>query len=178
MSHKFVVALVIAALTLGAPVRGAESLRIVPQVRNGQVFVSFELTDAYTGDLRDAIASGLRTTLTYSIELRMVVPTWIDRTVTTAVVGITDRYDNLTRRHNLSRVVDGRVVDELVTEDESVARQWLMRLDPLPLYAASRLEPNRSYYVRVSARARPHGSLLGWTNAIIGQANVTRIPVR
>ena len=176
MPHKFGVLLATVPLGLAVAVSATESLRVVPIVRGDQVLVSFQLTDAYTADLRDAIASGLRTTFTYSIELRMVVPAWIDRTITTAVVGITDRYDNLTRRHNLSRTVDGRITDELVTEDESVVRQWLMQLDPLPLYTASKLERSRSYYVRVSARARPHGSMLGWTNAIIGQANFTFAP--
>jgi hypothetical protein len=173
MVHKLGILSAIALLALGGAAAAAEGLQIVPEVRGNQVLVSFELTDAYTADLRDAIASGLRTTLTYNIDLRMVVPVWIDRTMTSSVVTIADRYDNLTRRHHLSRSVDGRVVDEAVTEDESVARRWLTRMDPIPLYTASRLEPGRSYYVRVSARARPHGSLLGWTTAITAQANFT-----
>ena len=40
-----------------------------------------------------------------------------------------------------------------------------------------RLDPSRDYYVRISAHARPQsGSLLGWVNAVSGQAKFTFIP--
>ena len=60
-------------------------------------------------EVRQAIASGLRTTFSYDIELRMVVPTWVDRTIATATVTISDQYDNLTRRYSVTRMVDGRI---------------------------------------------------------------------
>ena len=59
---------------------------IVPLVADGEVLVTFELADAYTQDVREAIASGLRTTFTYDVELRMPVAGWVDRTITTAVI--------------------------------------------------------------------------------------------
>jgi hypothetical protein len=168
---------ILALLAAGAAVRAAESLRIVPIVSHDQVLVSTELTDAYTDDVRAAIASGLRTTFTYEVELRVVATVWVDRTVATAVVTTADQYDNLTRRHSLSRMVDGREVESLGTEDESLVRRWLTTLSRVPLSQASRLDPNRDYYVRVRARVRPRGaSLLGLTNVVTGQAKFTLIP--
>jgi hypothetical protein len=169
---------VVTFLALGSAVIFAQDpLRIMPVVRNHQVVVSFTLAQAYNEDVRDAIASGLRTTFTYDVQLRMVVPAWVDRTVATAVVSVTDRYDNLTRRHSLSRTVDGRIVDALVTEDESVARAWLSSVDRLPLIETARLDANRDYYVRVNATARPSsGSFLGRTSLLTGQARFTFIP--
>src|SRR3954447_12343477 len=93
----------IGLLGAGALVRGAESLRIVPIVGNDKVLVSVEFADAFTDEVREAIGSGLRTTFTYQIELRMTVPVWVDPTICTVVVTATDQYDNLTRRHTLSR---------------------------------------------------------------------------
>jgi hypothetical protein len=155
----------------------AESLRITPLVHDDQVVVSFELADAYTSEVRDAIASGLRTTFTYDVELRMVVPAWVDRTIASAVVTATDQYDNLMRRHSLSRIVDGQVKEATVTDDETVVRKWLTAWDRLPVCRTWSLEPTRDYYVRISARARPRGSsLLGWANAITGQTKFTFIP--
>ena len=87
--------------------------------------VSFELNDAYNDAVREAIASGLRTTFTYELELR--TPAWIDRTIGTTIVATTDQYDNLTRRHTLTRTVDGRVEDVLVTEDDAVVKSWLTK---------------------------------------------------
>ena len=155
----------------------AESLRIVPLVRDDQVLVSFELIDAYTEDVRAAVSSGLRTTFTYDVDLRMDVPFWADRTVATALVSITDDYDSLTGRHSLARRIDGRVIEALVTQDEDVVREWFTTLERLPLCDTSRLQPNRDYYVRVSARSRPQvGSVLAWADAVRGQATFTFIP--
>lgn len=166
----------IAFVAASTIVYGAASLKVVPLVTGNDVLVSFELTGAFTDDVREAISSGLRTTFTYDIELRMAVPVWVDRTIATAVVGVSDQYDNLTRRHRLTRTLDGRVVDASVTEDEAVVRRWLTTLIRLPLSRTSTLDANREYYVRISARARPQGtSLLGWATAITSQTKFTFI---
>ena len=116
----------------------ADTLKIVPLVRDGQVLVSCHLADGYTADVRDVIQSGLRTTFTYTVELRLKVPVWVDRIVESAVVTTTVQYDNLTRRHSVSRLLDGRVEDAKVTEDEAVVRDWLTAFDKLPLFRTSR----------------------------------------
>ena len=121
MNHRLCFWCVMAVIAVGALVRAAESLRIVPIVHDDKVLISFELADAYTDAVRDAVSSGLRTTFTYDIALRMHVPAWVDRTVATAVVSMTDHFDNLTRRHSLSRTVDGRLLEATVTEDELIA---------------------------------------------------------
>lgn len=155
----------------------AENLRIVPIVSGDRVVVSAELADAYSEDIQQAIASGLRTSFSYDIELRMVVPAWVDRTIATATVTTTDQYDNLTRRHALSRLVDGRVEDASVTEDNAVVRKWLTTLSRVPLCDTSKLDPVRDYYVRITARAKPRGtSLVGWATSVVGQAKFTFIP--
>jgi hypothetical protein len=176
MLRRVFLASVMAIVAAGAVLR-AESLRIVPIADADTVVVTFELSDAYTDEVRQAISSGLRTTFTYNIELRMVVPTWVDRTVASAVVTIADQYDNLTRRHSLSRTVDGRVMDAVVTDDAELVQQWLTKFTRLPLVETAKLDPNRDYYVRISAQARPRsGSIIGWANAITGRAKFTLIP--
>ncbi len=153
----------------------AEGVRITPITRDQKVFVSFELTDAYTDSIREVISSGLRTTFSYDVALRMEA--WVDRTIATTVVSTSDQYDNLTRQHRLTRTVDGRVEEATVTDDESVARVWLTTWKRLPLCETSKLDPTRDYYVRITARARPSsGSLIGWASAITGQTKFTFIP--
>lgn len=160
-----------------AGVAADESLRIVPVVHDKQVVVTLQMADAYTDEIRDTISSGLRTTFTYDLQLRMLVGGWVDRTVATAVVTVSDQYDNLTRRHTLSRVVDGRTDESVVTEDEAVVRQWLTTLSRLPLCETTKLERNREYYVRVTARKRPLRSFpFAFANAVTGQAKFTFIP--
>ena len=105
----------VALIALSATLFAADVIRIVPLVRDSQVLVSFELADGYTEDVRAAIHSGLRTTFTYTVELRLDVPIWIDRTIATAVVSNTVQYDNLTRRHSVQRTLVGRVEQARVT---------------------------------------------------------------
>ncbi len=133
---------------------GRDTLKIVPLVREGQVLVSCVLADGYTTDVHDVIQSGLKTTFTYTVELRLKVPVWVDRVVETATVTTTVQFDNLTRRHSMSRYLDGRVENAQVTEDEAVVRSWLTAFDKLPLFKTSRLEANREY-LRGGARRGP-----------------------
>ena len=63
-------------VALGTIGRADETLRIVPVIHDDEVSVSFELADAYTDDVKAAIASGLKTTFTYDVELRMSVSGW------------------------------------------------------------------------------------------------------
>ena len=157
--------------------QSAQTLRIIPITRDNQVLVSFEVADGYTNDVRDAIASGLKTTFSYDVELRMIARMWVDRLIATSVVSVSDRYDNLTRRHTLTRTVDGREQDSITTESEATVRQWLTSLDKLAICRTTKLEPNRDYYVSVRARVLPyHTSMLGLPSAIVGRTPFTFVP--
>ena len=175
MMRKAVIAPLLLLLLAAVPLRAEETLRIIPFINDNRVLVSFELDDAYTPEVREAIASGLRTTFSYQLELR--TPGFFDRTVGTAVVATTDQYDNLTRRHTLTRTVDGKVEDVLVTEDEAVVKTWLTKWIRVPVADTARLDPARDYYVRVTTRTRPPGgSLLGLTKTVTGQVKFTFVP--
>src|SRR5918912_474898 len=100
----FVLVVLVAATVA---VRADEKLSIKPVlIRDNHVVVSYELEDAYNAAVKDAIASGLKTTFSYDVELRTKVPGWIDRVVATVLVSVSDQYDNLTRRHHLTRTID------------------------------------------------------------------------
>ena len=163
---------------LAATLHAQDSVRIVPLVRDGQVLVTFELPNGYTEEVRDAIRSGLRTTFTYTVDLRVEVPAWTDRTIDSVTVNNVVKYDNLTRRHTIERTLDGRMADSKVTEDEAMVRQFMTGFQRLPLFRTSRLEPNREYYVRVRATARPSGGSMLWPfgTGVTGLAKFTFIP--
>jgi hypothetical protein len=91
-------------------------------------------------------------------------------------VATTDQYDNLTRRHTLTRTVNGRVEDATVTEDDAVVKTWLTKWNRVPVADTARLDPARDYYVRVTTRTRPAGgSLLGPPKTITGQVKFTAV---
>ena len=145
-----------------ADAQTSEGLRVVPLVRDEQVLVSFTLNDGFTEEVRAAIQSGLKTTFTYAVDLRLDVPGWVDRTMGTSTATSSVEYDNLTRRYSLSRSIDGKVVETHVTEDERTVRQWLTSLQRLPLFRTYMLENNREYYVSVRATARPSNGSILW----------------
>lgn len=167
------VAVVVALGTVGA--QAAESLRVVPLVRDDNVLVTFELTDGFTDQVRDAIHSGLTTTFTYTVELRLDVPAWVDRLIATSVVSNSVEYDNLTRQATMTRATDGRIDKTDVTDDEARIREWMTSFYRLPLFKTSILEPNREYYVRIVATARPTNgvTLWPWGSGTSGSAKFT-----
>jgi hypothetical protein len=166
------------ALLAVVPTLATDGLRIIPLVRDGTVLISFSLADGFTDDVRAAIQSGLRTTFTYTVDLRTQVPAWIDRTVASAVVSTSVQYDNLTRRHTVVRTIDGRVEEAQVTDSDGEVRRLVTTIDRLPLFRTIRLEPNREYYVRVRAEVRPRNAafLWPWGSGRSAQAKFTFIP--
>lgn len=165
--------LVVATVVAASP----EVLRVIPVVRGERLLISFELTGGVPAELQAAIESGLRTTFTYTIELKLDVPAWIDPTVASAVVAQSVQYDTLWRRYHLARSVDGRVEAAEVTSDRLVAWRWLTTLDRLPLFPTSLLELNREYYVRVRLRTRPATTFpWPWAGGPSGQGKFTFLP--
>ncbi len=162
-------------VVLGRASASAEDLRIVPLVRDGNVLVTFQLSEGFTDQVRDAIRSGLKTTFTFNVELRLAVPAWVDRTIATSVVTNSVEYDNLTREARLLRTRDGRTERQESTSDDALIREWMTGFYRLPLFRTTALEPNREYYVRVVATARPTSGVLlwPWGTGTSGQANFT-----
>ena len=153
-----------------------DSLRITPLVRNGQILVSFQFENNTAEDLQKVIKSGLRTTITYTVDLRLEVPAWVDRTIATTVVSHSVQYDNLTRQHAITRTIDGRLEQTEVTKDDLFARRWLTSFQRVPLFGTNNLEPNREYYIRVHVKAEPgNSSMWPWAGGLSGQAKFTFI---
>lgn len=151
-------------------------IHVTPIERDGQVFVSFDLSDGFTPDVRDAIQSGLPTTFSYDVELRRGA-TLFDRTIASVSLTASVHFDNLTRRYQMSRTFDGRVEDARPTEDQDAVRRWMTQFERISLLRTSTLEPNVEYYVRVRAHTRPHNAwfVWPWGGAVLGQAKFTFI---
>ena len=148
--------LMLAATTRGSARAANEAdLQVKALAKDGRVLVTFTLENGFTAELQEAIRSGLAATIAYEIELRRGGTLWFDRTIATATVTATARYDNLTRQHQLSRTVDGRGEEPRLAEDEAQVREWMTVFKQLPVFSTKQLEPNAEYYVRVRARTRP-----------------------
>lgn len=178
MYRRFALCLLAACVLAGTFAQAADSFRVIPLVRDQMVLVSFDLADGFTDDVRASIKSGLQTSFTYTVDLRIEAPLWVDRTIASAVVSTSVHFDNLTRRHTVVRTLDGRVEETRVTEDETVVKQLMTNFDRVALFRTSILEPNREYYVRVRAQMRPQsgGMLWPWSSGRSTQTKFTFIP--
>ena len=155
-------ALVLLASASPSYAQAPQTLRVIPLVKEDRVLVSFELVNGLTDEIRAAIQSGLTTTFTYTIELRMDVPAWVDRTIGTATIASSVEYDNLKRQYMMGLRIDGRTEESKSTTDENDVRQWMTTVKHLALFKTAILEPNREYYIRVSATARPSNGSFMW----------------
>lgn len=170
---------VVAFLVCGVVGAQEPGLAVTPISRDGHVLVSFDLGAGWTPDVRDAIQSGLPTTFSYEVELRRGTAIWFDRTIASVTLTASVRFDNLTRRYQISRTVDGRVEDARPTEDQNAVRIWMTHFEQIAVSKTSDLEPNGEYYVRVRAHTRPHNAWFFWPwdrAAALGLAKFTFIP--
>ncbi len=136
------------------------TLRVRPIQRDGQVLVTFALDGGLTDEMKAVVSSGLRTVFTYTVELKLKVPAWVDRTVATAVVSTTVDYDNLTRRHTVSQARNGRVEQSFVVEDPAEVAQMVTNFERLPLFDTKQLEAE-SRVLRARARRCPSAQQRG-----------------
>jgi uncharacterized protein DUF4390 len=151
-----------AVLVSAATLSAADGLRVIPLVRDGTVYISFSLSDGYTDEVKAAIKSGLKTTFSYTVDLRAQAPAWLDRTIASVVVSTSVQYDNLTRRYKVVRTIDGRTEEAQVVEDEAEVRQLVTAITRAALFRTVKLEANREYYVRVRADVRPRNAAFPW----------------
>jgi hypothetical protein len=141
----------------------AQTLQVIPLPKDGEVLVSFKLDEALTDEIRAAIHSGLTIKFVYKVDLRRSSAVWLDRTIASAVVMASVRYDTLTRIYHYSRAVDGRIEFADTTNKEEVAWSALTRdFARMSLFRGASLEPNADYYLRVTANASPRNSGFVW----------------
>ena len=140
-----------------------QTMQIVPLPRDGELLVSFKLGQALTDDIRAAIQSGLTIKFVYKVDLRRSASVWFDRTIASAVVTATVKYDTLTRTYHITRMVDGRTDYADTTSDEQTAWASLTSdFARMSLFPGVPLEPNAEYYVRVRANSSPKNSTFLW----------------
>ena len=83
---------------LQAVVAAAQAIEVTPLVRDGRVYVSFRLSDAFDNeDMRAAMHSGLTITFVYDVELRRSAAAWLDRTLESSTVSAISSIPSLAR---------------------------------------------------------------------------------
>ena len=176
---SLLLAIVLLVLALPAAALDTPRVQVVPLSHDGEIFVSFQFAETLTDEIRTAIHSGLTIRFEYTVDLRRSSGVWFDRTIDSHKVTATVKYDTLTRRYQVSRMIDGRTEWADATESEDTAWKALTNdFARLALFHGLALEPNAEYYVRVSAHTSPRNAsfLLPWSAAdAVGFAKFTFI---
>lgn len=163
---------------LQAPSAPEQAINVTPLVRDGRVLVSFELSNAFSDEVRTAIHSGLEITFVYGVELKRSSTLWLDRTIAATTITAGVRFDNLTRKYHVTRKADGRIETVEVLDREEDVRDLLTSFDRMPLFSSATLEPNGEYYLRVRAHTTPRNATFVWPwqgTDVAGQAKFTFI---
>jgi hypothetical protein len=179
MKRAAAIIFVVALVVLHAGPAAAQTITITPVARDGEVLVTFTLANGFDDEVKAAIQSGMSITFQYQVDLRRSTTLWLDRTIASAVVSASVRYDTLARKYHFMRMLDGRSVYANDTDSFDVVRQWLTEFDKLPLFNSSSLERNTEYYVRVRATKSPRNASFIWPwggHDVMGQVKFTFLP--
>ena len=180
MLNRFAL-VVVAVFCLALGGQAEQTLHVTPLPRDGELLVSFRLAQTLTPELRQAIHSGLLVKFVYTLDLKRSSAGWIDRTIATAQVTASVKYDTLLRRYHLSRTIDGRIDQSYPpTDSEEFAWSWVTaQFERMPLFRGVRLEANADYYVRVRAHSTaPSNASFVWPwqgSDVVGFAKFTFI---
>ncbi len=172
---RWVVCAAVVVVTAQLLLSAVQAIQVTTLARDGRVYVSFKLSDAFNNEeIRAAIHSGLTITFVYDVDLRRGAAAWVDRTIDSATVSAGVQYDNLARRYQVTLRADGRLEDTKTIDREDLARRWLTEFDRLNLFSSDRLEQNVEYYVRVRARTTPRNTTFVWPWQITDVAGLAK----
>ena len=161
-----------AVLAIVAAVRPVEALPpkadkvVVSELRadivDGVVYVSFELTGAFTGEILEEIEAGLAVTFKYDLEVARRRPFWWDKTLARKTVTTSVTYNTLTHQYSLSKMVNDEVTETSVAVNESDMVRWMTRLERVRMADPAVLErmEEGSLYVRMKSRLKRRFVLL------------------
>ncbi|HUE84879.1 MAG TPA: hypothetical protein VMO26_02270 [Vicinamibacterales bacterium] len=133
-------------------------LRAEPQITvgtgNREVTIAFQLPVSDGDDVVPALAACAKVTARYSVELRRIVPGWLDRVMATALVqNAAECVEGATSIYRLERRLNNDVVAESPAADERGAVRFLTEFDALPLFSAWMVREPGTYGIRVRVRA-------------------------
>jgi len=117
--------------------------------REGDLQVSFNVINVFTGEVEEAIASGIPTSFTFTVELHRKRGLWFDRTVVKRRFMHTVKYDTLREEYSVTLEEKGPAA--VATKDSAAMQTLMANVDALHLLPMEKL--NRGEKYRISIRA-------------------------
>jgi len=159
---RFRLASVGVLVALAGATLAAADVKVTTLVADGQVYASFAVPSAYSSDARDVVKSGLPLSCVFTVDLKRSTTLWFDRTIASATVMSSVKFDTLTGTYQVSKQEDDKVIWSDRTEQEDQMRAWLTAFDRVAITAPDPLEPNAEYYVQVRLHVTPRRTFSLW----------------
>lgn len=143
---------VLAIVAVAAVVVHASAVRITPVLADDKVMATFAAPGVFSPTVREAVQSGMPVTLTFTAELKRTSTLWFDRTIASAEVASTVKFDTLTGAYQVSKLRAGAVHWSQQTQKEDEMRLWMTEFERVTLEDLADLNGDGEYYIRVRAR--------------------------
>jgi hypothetical protein len=138
---------------------------------NLDVAIAFQLPVSEGDDIIPALAACGRVTARYSVELRRIVPFWLDRVMaTTLVQNAAECVEGATSLYRLERRLNNDVIAESPAADERDAVRFLTEFDALPLFSAWMAREPGTYGIRVRAIVNRGGVIPPIKTGVLAEA--------
>jgi len=143
-----------AGLTFWAVTPGASMGALRADATEHDLYASFVLSDGFSDEVREKIASGLPVTFTYYLEVARRRPLWFDKILLRKTVTTTVTYDTLTHQYSLSKKVNDEVTESSVAVNDADMMRWMTSLERVRLADPTTLGDveGDSLYIRVKSR--------------------------
>jgi hypothetical protein len=125
-----------------------------------EVKVAFQLPVRQGDDVVPALTACAKVIARYSVELRRIVPRWMDHVMATTLVQNTaECVGGATSTYKLERRLNGNVVAHSPAADERGALRFLTEFDALPLFNEWMAREPGTYGIRVRAMVNRSGMI-------------------
>lgn len=119
--------------------------------------VSTQLEGDFFSTVEEAITSGIPTTFSFEIEIWMQHRLWSDKSVASKGLARVIRFNSLTNEYQVLQ--QGGPKDwERTTKDLEEVKDWITRVEGVPVVELSELDPEKTYYVRTRATVKTEKS--------------------
>ena len=154
MKRSFIFAAIIIASFVSIEVAFSEEASIEGLIieLNGQMEVSFFVTNCCTEKLEEAIRSGVPTTFTFRIKLYLVRSFWVDKKVASLKFKHSIKYDNITKEYQFHFEENDH---SLSVKDFERAKELMAKVNGVKILPTNRLEKDRKYYLDIKAELDP-----------------------
>ncbi len=118
--------------------------------RDRDLLISFEVTNAFTSEVEEAIASGIPTSLAFTVELHRKRKLWFDRGVVKHHFRHTVKYDTLREEYSIVFEESGR--ESVVSKELSIAQNMMTTVKKLQLIPLGDLKSGERYRIALQAK--------------------------